>query len=107
MAEDDVLAGVPKHMRDWMKNMPTVRPDEYEAGISEMWERFDEGLCMSCGGQLKSHVTLVVTPIGIVAAFCSGVCATDMAIIGWLQEQHDDLIDRLKFRGGGGDSTTE
>lgn len=99
--EDDPYAGVPEGMRDWIRDMPTLRPDEYEAGISEAWDKFDRGRCQCCGGPLGQLTTVVVSAAGIMACFCSGVCATDMANVGWIQEQHDDIMDRIKFRGSG------
>lgn len=103
----DPLADVPENMREWLREMPTTRPDEYQEGISEAWDKFDRGLCQCCEGPLGVTTTVVMGPTGILACFCSGVCATDMANVGWLQEQHDDLVDRIKFRGGRGDNADE
>jgi hypothetical protein len=68
-----------------------------------MYLPLTQGLCMTCRGPLKSQTVFFVTHNGIVAGYCSGPCVQDMAVLGWLQEQHGDIIDSIEFRGGRGD----
>lgn len=102
-AEEDVYAGLPEHMRDFIRNTDNDRPDVYTEGMSEMWDRFDQGRCQACNAKLGTSTTIILQDSGIAGCFCSGVCMTDMANIGWLQEAHDDIVDKMKFRGGNGD----
>jgi hypothetical protein len=74
--------------------------DEDEA---EMYLPFTEGRCMTCKTPLGPQTLLFVTVNGIVAGYCSGPCAQDLAVLGWIQEQHDDILDGINFRGGRGD----
>lgn len=98
--EVDKFSQVPEHMREWLTEMPTLNPHDNTDATQPMWDRFDDGRCMCCAGVLAGRTTVVVNPAGLAAVFCCGVCATDMANVGWLQESHDDIIDRIKFRGG-------
>jgi hypothetical protein len=69
----------------------------------EMYRPVTEGRCMTCKGPLGEQTVFFVTHNGIVAGYCSGPCVQDMAILGWLQEQHEDIVDNINFRGGRGD----
>lgn len=101
---DDVYADVPEGMRTFLKDSErAIDPNNHEESIREMWDAFEEGKCMMCRGPLGAHTMIILSVQGICAGFCSGVCLQDMGVIGWLQEQHDDIQDRVKFRGGEGD----
>jgi hypothetical protein len=77
--------------------------DELEGNMAETYAPLPEGRCMTCHAELGKHTVLFVNVNGIVAGYCGGACAQDMAVMGWLQEQHDDIVDAVKFRGGAGD----
>lgn len=100
MEDSGQYEDVPEGMRTFILDTPHDMPPEYEEGVSEMWDLAHEGKCMACKGPLRTSTTMVLNAGGIAAIFCSGACMTDMANLGWLQENHDDIIDRMKFRGG-------
>lgn len=72
-----------------------------------IYERVKHGRCMTCNGVMGEHANFIVTRHGIVGGYCGGQCHSDMAILGFLQEQHDDLTSAIAFRGGKGDTNTE
>lgn len=74
-------------------------PDKDEQAV---YGRAKEGRCMTCGNKLGKEANFIVTRSGIVGGYCGGVCHTDMAVMGFLQEQHADLLERIQFREGGG-----
>jgi len=65
----------------------------------EMYNATREGRCMTCGGDLGETALLLINKLGVGAAYCGGPCLQDLAIMGWLGEQHDDIRDRIEFRG--------
>jgi hypothetical protein len=71
--------------------------DEDEAAI---YGRLRSGRCMTCDTPLREHANFIITVHGIVGGYCNGVCHSDMAILGYLQEQHGDLVQRIAFREG-------
>lgn len=105
--EGDPYEDVPENMRDWLKTMPTRKPEAYEEGVTERWQWFEEGKCMCCSQKLGAHTTVIVNPGGLAGVFCTGVCATDIANLGFVQELYDDIQERIKFRGGSGDVPEE
>lgn len=71
--------------------------DEDEAKIYELVRH---GRCMTCEQRLGQHANFIITKIGIVGGYCSGVCHSDMAVLGFLQEQHQDMTQKIDFRKG-------
>jgi hypothetical protein len=104
MAEDpDVFEDVPSNVRTLIEAIGFV-DDMLEGDMLEVYRPLTEGKCMTCGSKLGETTILFVTHQGIVAGYCGGPCVQDMAILGWLQEQHEDITDGIKFRGGAGDT---
>lgn len=68
---------------------------------SEIYDRVKHGRCMTCNGVMGEHANFIVTTHGIVGGYCSGQCHSDMAVLGFLQEQYDDLTSAISFRGAG------
>ena len=105
--EGDPYEDVPENMRDWLKTMPTRKPEAYEEGVTERWQWFEEGKCMCCSQKLGTYTTVILNASGLEGVFCTGVCATDIANLGFVQELYDDIQERIKFRGGSGDVPEE
>lgn len=69
--------------------------DEDEGKI---YERMKHGRCMTCEKPLGKDANVIVTRVGIVGAYCSGVCHSDMAVMGYLQETFDDITEKVALR---------
>lgn len=77
-------------------------PDYDHADLEEdearVYDLMKHGRCMTCEKPLRQHTALVIARPGIVHAFCSGMCMSDMAVLGFLQETHEDINDKIKLR---------
>ena len=69
----------------------------------EIYDRVKRGHCMTCDAEMGEHANFIITRHGIVGGYCGGQCHSDMAVLGFIQEQHDDLTSAISFRGGKGD----
>lgn len=100
--DPDAFPDVPEEIRTLLTTVPWNEPpsSDEDDQTHQLWLQVHNGCCMTCGGPLKHHTILVINHLGVCAAYCTGVCLTDMGVIGWLQEQHDDVVDKVKFRGG-------
>jgi uncharacterized iron-regulated membrane protein len=78
---------IPEGLRDFMDNSPWLEPDD--GNMRELIELCKQGRCMTCHQPLDETTLLLVNGEGIAAAFCNGVCATDMHIMGWLQRRQE------------------
>ena len=67
----------------------------------QIYSRVQQGKCMTCGTELGLSSNFIVTRHGIVGGYCGGQCHSDMAVLGFLQEQHDDITTSIDFRGKG------
>lgn len=68
-----------------------------------MYNKTRLGICMTCNSELGDNAMLLINQSGLGAAYCGGPCLQDLALVGWLGEQHDDVIQRIDFRGGRSD----
>jgi hypothetical protein len=93
---------VPSNLRSLIEHVGFV-DKQLETDEAEMYAPLTRGRCMTCKAQLGEQTVLFVTVNGIVAGYCGGACVQDLAVIGWLQEQFDDIQDSINFRGGRGD----
>ena len=59
---------------------------------------------MTCIGDLGENTMLVVNQLGVVQVVCCGACLTDMQVTGWMQQTYEEIITKIKFRGGRGDT---
>ena len=81
---------------------------EESSGTREMYEQGLNGQCMLCGAVVGENAFIVVgKPIGldkavVIMIFCGGSCLTDMQVIGWMQQQHEDMVTQIHFRSGAG-----
>jgi hypothetical protein len=93
---------IPPHLRELINDIGIVVPDEPE-DIHDLAVRVcEDAECMTCHGELRHETMILIDKHGIRAAYCQGACSQDMQIIGWLQQEHDDLVQRIEFRGGRG-----
>ena len=69
-----------------------------EGDVQELLEVVRSGHCQACASPLAEHTVLIVGKAGPVAAYCCGACLQDQANIGWLQEQHADIVSAIQFR---------
>jgi hypothetical protein len=99
----DPFQHVPDNMRSILDHIEFVPEDELSDDMNAVLAPARHGHCMTCKGELGDTTTIIVTKHGIVAAYCSGPCVQDMAVMGFLQEAYDDIVDAVKFRGGEGD----
>jgi hypothetical protein len=101
--EVELPAGVSDVVRSLFEaydNTMTI-PDELEdAETLQVYERIANGCCMTCGGELGHNTMVTVCQVGIVLVYCGGACYTDMQVMHWLSEMYDDMVSKIKFRGG-------
>ena len=86
---------VPETVRVIIQQIPLVEREDMDDIVTSM----ETGHCATCGNELAENTMIVFGDDGIIAAYCQGVCATDMQVIGWLAEVHEDIIERIQFRG--------
>lgn len=75
-----------------------------ENDTQEIYNVLLSGKCMACRNTLGTDTVLLLNKRGVVAGYCSGPCVQDIAVLGWLQEQEQDVVDSIQFRGGRGDT---
>jgi hypothetical protein len=103
VAEDlEGFEGVPDNMRSLIEHIGFITK-ELDDDEAEVYGPLLGGRCMTCHSPLGDQTIFFVTANGIVAGYCGGPCVQDMAVLGWLSEQHDDIVDNINFRGGRGD----
>lgn len=100
---DHVPDGVPANVATLLQSIGIIDEELVGDDANEMLEALRRGFCMTCGCELGEQVVILVNNRGIVAGYCSGPCLQDQAVLGWIQEQHDDIVDSINFRGGKGD----
>jgi hypothetical protein len=59
-----------------------------------------EGRCLACHAPVGDTAMFIITDHGIVGVYCGGACLQDIALVGWLQEELQDVTTRIHFRGG-------
>lgn len=90
---------LPDHMRALVDNVGFIPHVDHEEDEMKIYEQMREGRCMTCRNELEDNTVFLLTRHGIVAAYCCGQCTSDMAILGFLGEQHEDIMTAVKFRG--------
>ena len=91
---------VPANVGSLIEQVGIVAPEGLEDDVNELLEKIRSGYCMTCGTELGGDTLLFINKRGIVAAYCGGACASDMAVLGWLEEHYDDIMTNVKFRSG-------
>jgi hypothetical protein len=90
---------IPDNLQMIIDSIGFISSEQSDDDLKELFKQSEEGKCMCCKGPLGPRTSIVLTTQGIVMIFCCGQCHTDMAVLGWLQEQHDDVMSAVKFRG--------
>jgi hypothetical protein len=101
-ADDDVnktFLHLPRNLRGLIKYVGFAAFTNMDDDEKEVYDRIRHGHCMTCEGALGKHANFIVTRAGIVGGYCSGVCHSDMAVMGFLQTTHDDITAQIRFRG--------
>lgn len=96
---DEPFGKTPEDIQRLILALPLVRIETEEEAEQEVYDRLRQGRCMTCNNELEYHAVMVITRDGVVGAYCTGQCFADMAVIGYLQEQHEDITTAVKFRG--------
>lgn len=94
---------MPDNVRSLFEVVGVIDTTDLEQGVQAILAPLEAGKCMTCGSPLGETTVIIINNKGITAGYCGGPCMQDMAVLGWLQEEHDDVVDRVKFRGGQGD----
>lgn len=89
---------LPENLRNMIEHIGVVIPENVDDTMKAIAERGAEGRCMCCESPLGRNTVLVIKTNGIILTYCGGHCMTDHAVSGWLEEQYDDLAQRVKFR---------
>lgn len=103
MAEGEGLSKVPENLKKLLLTVGIFVPHNLDEQEQEVYQRGLEGRCMTCDGELGENTMVVVNQLGIVQVVCCGACLQDMQVTGWIQETYQEMIDKIKFRGGRGD----
>jgi hypothetical protein len=77
-------------------------PPGVEASPNSPYDRMLKGRCVACDAHLKSNTIAFVTKHGVTMLFCSGVCCSDYAVIGFLAQTYEDITQQISFRGNNG-----
>lgn len=91
---------LPKQLRALVKNVGFPNFTNMDEDEAHIYGRIRSGRCMTCNKLLAQDANFIITRHGIVGGYCNGVCHTDMAVLGFLQEQHAELSQRIAFREG-------
>src|SRR5262252_4946751 len=86
-------------MRDLVEGVGFVEIEIEDPDENAIFELMKNGRCMLCKNELAENSNFILTRFGIAAAYCCGQCHSDMAVMGWIQEQFDDIQSAVKFRG--------
>lgn len=109
MEEND--AGVPEAVDETIQQFGIFIPpnkDKLPSAEQEIFDNALAGRCMTCSAECGATTFAVIgQPPGlsepaVIMLFCGGPCLTDMQVMGWLQEAHADVNQRIAFRGGHG-----
>lgn len=103
----DLGDNVPESLKETIESIGLFVPDELQGDEQQIYHRAVVGRCMTCEAELGETMMACINQAGVVMMFCSGACYSDMQVMGYLQEQHEDIVDKVKFRGGQGDGAPE
>lgn len=92
---------LPDNLRDFLTGnlWAEIDQDDDQGNMRKMVEAGKAGRCMACGASLGPTTLVLMSSQGIGAVYCGGVCITDLQVLGYLQEAHEEIIHRIGFRG--------
>lgn len=91
---------VPDNVRELIDGVKFFVPETLSETEAQIYDRAARGCCMTCGSRLGEVMMFIGNRAGVVMVFCGGACFTDMQVMHWLVENYEDLVDKVKFRGG-------
>lgn len=97
-SEGNHFMELPRNLRKLVEAVGFPEITDMDDDEARIYDLVRHGRCMTCERRLGKHANFIITKIGIVGGYCSGVCHADMAVLGYLQEQHQDLSQRIDFR---------
>lgn len=96
--ENDDFAGLPHNLQTLIRKIGFPEFTELDEDEARIYDLVRHGRCMTCERPLGKDSNFIISRYGIVGGYCSGICHSDMAIVGWLQEQHGDIAEKIEFR---------
>jgi len=98
-AVDRYFSELPYNLKRLVKAVGFPSFQSLEDDEVQIYERLQRGFCMTCGQRLGKTANFIISTHGIVAGYCSGICHSDMAVMGFLQQEHDEIVTAIKMRG--------
>jgi hypothetical protein len=95
----ELSESVPGNLRDLVENIGLWVPDKPAQEEIEVYDRAINGQCMTCSAELGDTTMLTLNRAGVIMIYCGGACYTDQQVVGWMMEQYDDMVQKIKFRG--------
>lgn len=101
MGEGRLPDNVPSAVREvWEHFHGMFVPSELHPQVEEVYNRGAvHGKCMLCEKLVGETATVVVNNLGITELYCSHLCLQDMYVRGWLEENYDEMKERIEMRG--------
>ncbi len=90
--------GVPAEMVEFIGEVGLLGIDA-DTPEAALYRAQLEGKCATCQGVVGREAMFLVQGGVVCGIFCGGQCMVDMQLIGWMQEQHDDIVQAIQFRG--------
>lgn len=76
-------------------------PEDAPPPYMEVVQRGVNGRCMLCSARLGAETHVIVNVLGVTEIYCGVKCHQDMQLKGWIEQEYDDMLDRIRFRGEG------
>jgi ferredoxin len=95
------VGNIPEALEYLLDHIDIVEgPDEGNEIVKATYQRMRDRKCMLCGAPLGAEAMISINRYGIFAMACGGACYTDLPVMHWIQEQHEDMEKAIEFRGG-------
>lgn len=92
---------IPESIQYMLDNIEVVTaPDQGNEVVKQAYDRLSNHQCMLCGAELGEETMLSINRFGIFGIACGGACYTDLPVMHWIQERHEDMVRDIAFRGG-------
>lgn len=91
---------VPESIKELIQEIGFFIPDQLQGDEPLVYNRAVQGQCMTCSAECADTTMVVLNRAGVIMIYCGGTCYSDMQVMGWLEEQHSDMVQAVKFRGG-------
>jgi hypothetical protein len=101
MTQEGQFSGVPYNVRKLIEGVGIPNEErlrEEPDDIKALFELARTGHCMTCEKELGKHTIVSINRQGIIAVYCSGQCHDDMVVLGFIQETHDDMQEKIRLR---------